>query len=428
MSDTDVRDALHRATRHLEPHPGLLADVRRGGHARLVRRRSLLTAGLTAVAVGAGAGQLSVGRGDHGSVEPPFDRPTGGDLAGDRAHLRRILEAWYAHVPVASGGEDAYGDAHVTWTGATPAGPAAFVVQRQRPLHSGALVVGLVVAPGGGRLTVESQAVWTPEQGATYSHAYLIGADRDVLLLRDPGSPVYYSTDLGYRADGRVNRYFRTVAFVGGAAVLTVPTQREQITVAVSTDLESSVSAVRLANVHDLRTGSGRPVSGVFGMSGMLSGAAAAWPPAALEGSEEAERAWAYPALVPYLDVGGTAPYSINPDLHLIGGTPDGRRLLVRTQAVSNGRARVLVVWGPTDGVPVVRYAGTRDVAGPLELALRLPDRQGVVVAAPNATLRHRVGPGPWSPPLENWELLPDATTEVEVTAQGGRPTRVSVR
>ncbi|MEV4410200.1 hypothetical protein AB0J66_49245, partial [Actinoplanes sp. NPDC049598] len=58
MTDTDIRQALTRATDHLESPPDLLDRVRAGGRRRVVRRRTLIGGGLAVGAAGVA--------GDHG--------------------------------------------------------------------------------------------------------------------------------------------------------------------------------------------------------------------------------------------------------------------------------------------------------------------------------------------------------------------------
>jgi hypothetical protein len=54
MTDTDIRDALTAATRHIAAPPDLLDRVHAGGRRRVVRRRTVLAAGLATAAAGAG--------------------------------------------------------------------------------------------------------------------------------------------------------------------------------------------------------------------------------------------------------------------------------------------------------------------------------------------------------------------------------------
>lgn len=227
MTDIDVRDALGRATSHLSLRPDLLAEARAGGQRRLVRRRSVLAAGLAALGVGAGGIASGLTRREAGPARPAmFDRRTGGDLAQDRDYLDRVLAAWAGYRP---GRRDeanippVKGAPHVYWAGVTPAGAAAFVVQRLRAAAGHELALGLVAAtPLGPR--VQSRTTWSSTPGVASSRAFLVGAEREVLILLGAGVPVRYCPAAG---DGRA---FRPVPFVDGVAVLAVPPQRGGIT------------------------------------------------------------------------------------------------------------------------------------------------------------------------------------------------------
>jgi hypothetical protein len=75
----------------------------------------------------------------------------------------------------------------------------------------------------------------------------------------------------------------------------------------------------------------------------------------------------------------------------------------VQTLTGTDDRVRLLLSLG-TPPEPVLR--GFPDPAAPLPVQVRLPDGQGVVVAAPGR-LRYRVAGGTWLPITGDAALLP---------------------
>ncbi|WP_112668663.1 hypothetical protein [Micromonospora saelicesensis] len=69
----------------------------------------------------------------------------------------------------------------------------------------------------------------------------------------------------------------------------------------------------------------------------------------------------------------------------------------------------------------------TADWSAPLPVRLRLPDDQGVLVAAEGSALSYRVGDGQWQDAGRNAALLPAAATDVRVTDATGTTTDVPI-
>lgn len=107
--------------------------------------------------------------------------------------------------------------------------------------------------------------------------------------------------------------------------------------------------------------------------------------------------------------------------------TPDGRRLLVQTVQYDDDPARVVVLLARGDAPFHAAASGFLDWTAPLPVRLRLPDGQGVLVAAEGAKLSYRVGAGRWHDAGRGAALLPADTTEVRVTPAGGTATTVPV-
>jgi hypothetical protein len=424
VTETDVRYAFERATEEISAPPDLLDRVRTGGRRRVVRRRSVLAAGLAAAA-GAAALPLALrGRGDD-RVLPA----TRGDLAGDRQLLRRIRAAW----------ADAFtgpGEPHIWWAGSTPAGPVALVSQ---PTEIGQISapggVGQVpaemlgfVATAGGRLRVPNEFVPVPA-GTIQPIALLTGARRDVLVVAGGGRPIQFSEDFAFDGAGRITRRFVPLpAGPDGVLVRTVPAAGDAIRFGLREDDTSDpdVPLIDLANRWDAAMVGSQPTAR---MERRLPGSILAWT----DVPADELRRWDVMALPGYYsDQFGYHPSVGTTAFWIRGQAPDGRLLVVQT-VVLDDRVRLFVLLGKAGDKPTPRYLGllgpqafteVRDeIGGPLPiLHVRLPERQGVVAAAENATFRYRVrGAASWLPTDGDAVLLPEAATELEVRPQRGR-------
>ena len=349
-----------------------------------------------------------------------LDRPTLGDLAGDQAYLAQVVEAWRRAAVVIP---RLVGEPHVVWAGSTPAGPAAYVVQRfdqQTPpgdMRQDVVTAFMEPTPHGPRpLLIEGLAL---DQQDNSSQAALLGPARDVLLVLDTGRPALFSPGYRYEADGRITRESRPVRFGNGAAVLRVPSQRKKITVAVWRTAGGGRDEITIVNAGailfpDTEQG-GQPPEPPK-LTRVLPDAERSWgddPPAALEKID------LHTALAPYTLRWGAVRTGQAPVLSAYGTTPDGRRLLIRTLQCYDDPVRAVALLA-RDPEPFRAVAGTlTDAASPLPIRLRLPDGQGVFVAAEGATLRYRVSGGRWRPAGRHAALLPVQATEVEVAREG---------
>jgi hypothetical protein len=302
------------------------------------------------------------------------------------------------------------------------------VAQRRHPSGSGDgdtdfAVIGLVEPTADGPAVLPIQALMR-EDPLFFSSAMVVGPARDVLVVVDTGRPVELSTAYTYDADGRVVRTFRPLEFTDGAAVARVPGQVPRITLALRHGGDADRDQVELANFDQLAYGGRTNIQHPEYLDRSLPGWQAAWP-ADTPAREEAKRSWGRSGLARWYD-----PFSMlrAPDVSewfLWGATPDGRRLVVQTMPHSDDPLRLLVTVGPAGGAePEVRFAGFLDDPV-LPIRVRLPQGQGVVVAANGATLRYRAGSSDWLPVTGDAALLPDAATAVQVTPPGGKATTV---
>lgn len=429
LNDSDVRDVLHRATDHLVGPPALLDEVRRGGRRRVVRRRAVLAAVCAAVvAVPVGGLQLAGDGGDAQVASPLLDEPTRGDLAGDEGYLRQVREAWQRRMK--QDGQQMRGEPHIVWAGRTPAGPAAYIAHRtihnpiaSEPEGDRVIAIAAFVEPtaDGPQVTPREQVTDAGEDGI--SQAALLGPQRDVLLVLDFGQPVEFSPELRYLPDGRVDRSFQRLAFRDGAAVLAVPPQRTKVTVALSRTPVSRENMLHLTNDGPILFPDGRDRPRSPQVRHTLPGAEKVWvgDPSAKEVSAPAE------ALAEYIDPVGVHTNDGSPLLWVYGATPDGRLLLVETIQYDDDPARVIALLAPKY-LPFKAVASTfADWRSPLPVRLRLPDNQGVLVAAEGAALSYRIGDGTWQDAGRNAALLPADATDVRVIDAGGTVTSVPI-
>ncbi|WP_433320276.1 hypothetical protein ACQP0U_15935 [Micromonospora sp. CA-269861] len=418
MNDSDVRGILHRATDDLVSPPGLLAEVRRGGRRRVVRRRAVLAAVCAAVVAVPVAGVVDL-PGDAGGTpvaSPLLDEPTRGDLAADEGYLRQVRQAWQRQIEQAD--ERPRGEPNIVWAGDTPAGRAAFVAQGTVYGMTTGFVKPTADGPRVGTLTQITDA-----ETDGIEQAALLGSQRDVLLVLDFGQPVEFSAQLRHAPDGKVERTFEPVVFRDGAAVLSVPPQRTKLTVALSRTPVERGNVIHIDGTSEIYFpgNKDRPAPPLIRRT--LPGTEQVWgiDPAAKEVNAPTE------ALAQYLDPAGTHTHDGSPRLWVYGATPDGRRLLVETVQYDDGPSYAIALLA-RKYLPFEAVASTTaDWSAPLPVRLRLPNDQGVVVAAEGSALSYRVGDGQWQDAGRNAALLPATATEVRVTDANGTTTNVPV-
>jgi hypothetical protein len=419
MTDTDIRSALEHATDALRTPPDLLDRVRAGGRRRVVRRRTLLAAGLATVAAGSTAGVLvsGGGAGETPVASPLLDRATRGDLRGDRSFQDRVRAVWRGHVE----GAEVRGAPHVVWAGLAPhRRRVAVVAQRTRQRVASPIgqishgLIGFVEESPDGLEVISLEEMLT---GATNAMAVLLGPERGSLMVLDDGRGVRFSPEPGYTAEGKVHREFRPLDFRvhDGAAFQATVASPHLIRVALRADVPDSRGdrSVGLANRSRLIDEAGR--GGPHETEHRVRSLAGADPELA-EGGR-----WDVAVRDGFDDPYG---YRITPpaDTWFVRGvTADRRRFVVQTLTGTDARIRLFLSLGTPDPV-LLSHPGP---AAPLPVQVRLPDGQGVVVAAGSGRLRYRVPQGTWLPVAGDAALLPAAATEVEVTSEGRRAIRV---
>lgn len=418
MNDSDVRGILHRATDDLVSPPGLLAEVRRGGRRRVVRRRAVLAAVCAAVLAVPMAGVLDLpgNAGDAPVAAPLLDQPTRGDLAADEGYLRQVRQVWQRRVKEV--GDLTRGAPHVVWAGGTPAGPAAYVAQ---PTAHGTTVGFVEPTVGGPRVRTLTQLDDSGTDGA--EQAALLGPQRDVLLVLDFGQPVQFSAQLRSMPDGKVERTFEPVAFHDGAAVLSVPPQRTKLTVALSRTPVERQNMIHIDGTSQILFPGNKDRPAPPLIRHTLPGAEQVWgmDPAAKQVNAPTE------ALAEYIDPVGVHTLDGSPLLWVYGATPDGRRLLVETIQYDDDPSRVVALLA-RPYLPFEAVASTTaDWSAPLPVRLRLPGDQGILVAAEGSALSYRVGDGQWQDAGRDAALLPATATDVRVTDADGTATSVPV-
>lgn len=433
MNEADVRNALDRATRHLQPQPDLLERVHTGARRRIVRRHIAVTAAVVAVIATTAVNALAGARGPDGypasepSVSasapnpdswaqyegwtgpyPLLEGATRGDLAHDTAFLREATALWEKF----DSRMTLTGEPHVVWAGNTPAGKAAFIAQRGdepgTPVIYGHL--GLVEPGPDGRPLIKDFAIMQHPETTDRPITMLIGAKRDVLVILDTGVKVTYSPDFAYAPDGTIARTFRPVTFTDGAAVIRVPAQNERYTLAMGNPGVSVSWPIEADNGGDLKSlYSSGPVS--TSESWALPERRRITEDCLLTGED---RFW---------DPGAPHAVAASTEWNIEARTPDGRYVCLNTHQFGNDVQHIIYGIGASDSPPpVARFGGSSAPSAPLPVRLRLPGKQGVIVAADKATLRYRSGDGPWIAVQGYVALLPDAATAVQVIRKG-KPT-----
>jgi hypothetical protein len=435
MNEADVRTALDRATRHLQPQPDLLERVHAGARRRIVRRHVAVTAAVVAVIAATAVNALAGARGLDGypasepSVSasapnpdswaqykdwkgpyPLLEGATRGDLAHDTAFLREATALWKTR----DSRMTLTGEPHVVWAGNTPAGKAAFIAQRGDepgiPIIYGHL--GMVEPGPDGRPIIEDFALMQHPETTDRPITMLIGAKRDVLVILDTGLKITYSPDFAYAPDGTIARTFRPVTFTDGAAVIRVPAQNERYTLAMG---NPGVDV-------------NYPIEPDNDGAGSLSGLYSSGPGNTREGWALPERRRTTENCVltgedRFRDLGALHPVAASTEWHIEARTPDGHYVCLNTRQFGNDVRHVIYGIGTSDSPPpVARFGGSSAPSAPLAVRLRLPGKQGVIVAAEQATLRYRSGDGPWIAVQGYVALLPDAATAVQVIRKG-KPT-----
>lgn len=431
--DSDVRTLLRRTAEGVGSPPDFLADVRRSGRRRLARRRFLTGACLTVAATATTGAVLRPGGGGDGAdvadtATPFFDQPTRGDLATDKSYLDSVRTAWSAQMRRTD--SRTRGEAHVVWAGTTPAGPAAFAIQRiydstedlrQRCV---ALIGFLRPTARGPEVMTLQGLVAVDDPSFEYDEAALVGADRDVLVVLDRGRPVEFSPELRYAPDGRCLRTYRRVEFNDGAAVLPITPQRTKVTVALRR-LDARDRPVPITGTSEVLFPGGRDRAKTPHHTHTLPGAQAAWGSDPKVGVDLA--VFRTGALAAYTDRGGWHNAGRDPGLTLYGATPDGRRLYVTTLQFDDDRARAIALLARGDTMFEAVASMFVNWSDPLPVRLRLPAGQGTVVAAEGSSLSYRSGPTGWRDAGRDAALLPATATHVRVTPKTGAAVDVTL-
>jgi hypothetical protein len=433
MTDTDIRYALLRATEDLSVPADLLDRVHAGGRHRVVRRRAVLAGGL-AVAATAVAAPLTLRARHDGSAQPTADRltrPARGDLAGDAEFLGRARAAWREAV---DGRGDGLGAAHVCWAGSTTVSSVALLAQRtsHADLPGQIGVTGFVEAVGD-RVRVVSMDPLIPGEDA--APVMLAGPDRRRLVLIDDGPALELATDYTIDGRGRIVRRFQRVPYRDGGAVvdLGMPQPAGRIRIALRTTGGRPVGLAGGAEADDITEVAGGMENRLpRRLERRLPGREPVWPADAALRQSELDR-WNVATMPAYDDPYGYHGWTGPSDWFILGATPDRRRFVLQTVAL-DGDARVFCSVGDPDPHYLGLLSGgfTTDVPDPdtgtlQALHVRLPQRQGVVAGALNATLRYRVKDSGWIPVSGDTALLPAAATDLEVRPRRGRPVTVAL-
>lgn len=415
------------------PRPGIGEDALQSGRRRMRRRHASLVGltGLTLVGLIFGGQTLATGVKDfavggdgprpssspisHTQGGPLSDGRSHGDLANDSAYVSAVKGVWRTYEADYPGGlyHHPVGDPAILWAGSTPAGPAALLEQTvdltKRVGGAGPgryAALGFIgTSPSGPRVTI---AHFSEDRYSSTS--WYVDPDHRVLAVTDNAVPRGVSYHFTYDKDGTARRVFTPLSFTDGIAVVELPKGATDHNTAVA-DLPwlSYRDNIDTANLQLQGEG---PQSGIAWRdpSGYLRlPLSDADGPLSNDALDEKNKALDAKTELSYQTSGeGNGSWIV------YGTTSAGARALVFQRQLNAEPARLYLL---LDGQ--LSDQGIPDASAPLPVKVHLPNGQGWIVAHYGASLRARSGTGPWLPVHADAALIPDNTTEVEVTTPG---------
>ncbi|ALG13299.1 hypothetical protein [Kibdelosporangium phytohabitans] len=431
--DTDqLRAALRGATPDIEPRPGLTADVLRGGIRRTRVRRLTLTAAAFAAAAlvttTVTVGWQSLSKPVDPATKTLLRGPTRGDLAGDSAFAKDVLDVW-EHKPKKPAAK-VVTRPHVFWAGTTPAGRVAVVAQGT---DKGDTVRGLV------GLDVQEQTL------------RLLILDEPETRARAP----MRGLDMGYRF-GPDNRYVLALSKDKPLFVVFPPFhQGHQMPMREAGGVGLGEVPPGVGPTDDIRVLRGSPYT-----DGTPSELLHLYPDAT---PDRPGVRWDAPDDRPYTTVAQpwAAPLAHWDDIEWLNSHwrrglagkslryPPGPGLETRTNwfiSVREGGPIKYVIGEYHDArtTPTYLYAveilpdgstggtrqlGTADLNSPLPILVPLPDNGGFLAAAPGANLAYRTAKGSsWSMYLKEAVRVPSDAVEISVSFSGKDPVTVPIK
>lgn len=446
ITEERIRTALRAATDRIVAPPDLAERVT-ATVPRPAARRSRLPLVLAPVAVVAvvAAAVLVVPR--LGGPDVPavaadeglLHRRTGGNLAADATVTAEAVRVFLASARPAEIGASGLqtprpgsrpdGEPRVLWAGRTGTGPAAIVAQREVGGGGPVVAVGFLGTVSG---TLTLAAVSRATEGYDRLDGSLVGTGSRTLLVLDRGYAVTWSFEHSYEPGGGLRFYDRPVRFAGGAAAIDLPAAAgpewvhlarpgatgPQRQLGLGAYPGEPVEGPRLPWEGDKRD----PAAGLF----PVGPAGEPWPDPTPEEQDRygqilvafRKAVWSVPSDRPLAGSRGDDAW------YAWGRTPDGRRLAATDLAADGDPSRAYAVLWAEGRPPVVVAGGYVSRGLDVPFRLRLPDRQGWVVAAKGGSLSWRTGDGPWTDAGEDAALLPDAATEVRADGGGAIPLR----
>lgn len=449
----EVRHALRLVAEDMAVPADLAARARHGGRRRVRRRRLIAASAGCVLAAAVAAGGVSVTQ--RPSPSPAdwqtigdrlMSQPTRGDLAGDEAYLGRVVATYLdtrEQTPLSGLGvtEHPIGQPHVAWAGRTPEGPAAAVVQRTKlpdrvraaeepgPGRSlggetATLIKFIGTGPDGSPETVGTDFFGPDGYPGDNSVAFLVGQDRSVLVVLDPGTSVEYSLERTYTSTAIFRADWRPVRFTDGAAVLTVAPQRGRYSLAIREreggdhfGIGNLTDPTEWGNDRglDWRTPPTEELPAAqparFPVGGADPALADCW-------YECAAAVEAYGRLLGWGDPRGGEPQTLvgtGRDWLAYGWTSGGKRLVAADLRLGADPLRSVVVIETDDQSPSTVYGPPIDRNAPLPVMVELPGRAGWLVARKGAQLEYRIDDRRWVAAGANAALLPAEATAVRV-------------
>ncbi|SDM99942.1 hypothetical protein [Allokutzneria albata] len=443
---TPDNDLLERSLRHavsdVDTPPDFTDRVLVGGRRRRFRRRAGMATAVAVVTVLVGGLAASTpawlaGPDTTVPADPRMSEPTRGDLAKDSAFLDKVLSTWRAEGLVVNNmaptaGKDCWQftqPAHVHWAGTTPAGPAALVLQ---PIRN---------TPGTCDRVEPGSSTWLaligtePNDGAMHvlyttgersREVFAFGPKASTVLATEASGARGVSPKIDVGQDGTMTRRVQPLLFRDGVAL-------HRIEAGAYVELDFVVTP-------ELPDSQGRLKRHPLDMSLATQARYTGWPHkdwprlrGALGGIHIPDDDGRRQLLRNALSQAGmtdpfNSPFEVDADWSVFAALPDGRTVGV-TERYADSASHLYAVLFPGDkqsqeklhrGEKVqqtVVYGGRTDQkAG--HVLIRLPDKQGWILAAAGAVIRYRIGQQPWVPLGGEAALLPDDATEVQLSKQ----------
>jgi hypothetical protein len=444
MDTPELTTALREATEGLEPRHGFADAVVAGGRRRRNRNRITLVAALActaAVVAGVavtGPNPLTAPPPSGDSIDSPVARDDwrlrhfAGEHIDDSLRNSEILETWTTGLRGGRSGpanwngayDERPGDPHVYWSGETPYGDAAIVVERLGRERDGLLLTGIVAAaphsPQPRLLGVQQ------DDEAGHMGFFMLPDDRTVVAVEQPGQGLWVSPEIRYD-DESSHREWTPVPVRDGVGVVQLPEGTNPLNVRLVSgapdtpprraDMEVGAHLPLLVTSVFPSPAPPQPAQRGLGWTGAANAGDLAdiqLPDNPLSPGDHFERALRDSGLL------DPSSYQERGSWHLVAALTDGRMVVVSEEQELDHPAYLYAVVIDRDGRPAaVDRLGEATPGTTLPVVYRLPGTHGWLVGAFGEDLSYRTSTtASWSDPVRSADILPTDAIQVRVGDQ----------